>query len=81
MVLSVKRQGLNISSILVTRNTDANNRAKVINEFLKAMCLDNDFVFICNDDLLTSNLYDYVHLNNDGLNKLVNNYINVLNDN
>ena len=70
-----------ISSIFVTRNLNSNEKAKHINSLLKNLCIEHDFTYICNYYLTITDLKnnDYVPLSGNGLIKLVNNYITILN--
>ena len=79
-----KNRGVNtiyISSIIVTRNVRSNIKATDINNLLRSLCAENDFIFISNDFLTENDLEknDQVHLSWDGRRKFVTNYIDILN--
>ena len=52
-----------------------------MNDFLKELCTDNNFIYISNDFLTKDFLWnDGVHLLDEGTNMLVNNFIQYLNN-
>ena len=71
-----------ISSIIATRNFNANNKAEDINTILKSLCTQNNYYFIDNDFINVSHLEpgDQVHLSWSGRRDLIDNYIHVLNN-
>ena len=67
-----------ISSILKTKIPACNTDAMDINNILKLMCVNNNFIYIDNSFLNENDLDDAVHLSWDGRRKLVNNYLSIL---
>ena len=69
-----------ISSILMTTVDESNKISFEVNSLLKLMCVDHNFIYIENDFLGKDDLDDEVHLSWDGRRKLVDNYIEFLNN-
>ena len=69
-----------ISSILMTTIDDSNKISFDVNSLLKLMCVGHNFIYIDNDFLGKDDLDDEVHLSWDGRRKLVDNYIEFLNN-
>ena len=70
-----------ISEILQRSNVSLNNLVHEINEILYKLCITNNFFFIAHTNISMQHLYDEVHLNDDGMNVLSNNFINIINEN
>ena len=70
-----------ISEILQRSNASLNKIIHEINNILQDLCTTNNFLFIAHTNISMDHLYDEVHLNNDGMNILANNFINILNEN
>ena len=70
-----------ISSIIATRNANSNFKVAEINDITRALCVENNFIYIDNDFLTIDDLEknDTVHLSWEGRRKLVSNYIDILN--
>ena len=77
-----KSYGVNnipISSILIRKNHEVNEVIKKVNNSLTALCLEQDFTFICNSTIARAMLWrDGLHLTNEGTNMLSNNFLQYL---
>ena len=67
-----------ISSVLVTKDSEANKIAKEINNHLKELCVAYSFVYMDNNNItqedLRDNNYDLVHLSPTGTDALMKNF-------
>ena len=67
-----------ISSILVTKDTEANKKVKEINNHLKELCVAYNFVYMDNNNItqedLKDNNHDLVHLSPTGTDALMKNF-------
>ena len=69
-----------ISSLTPINNEQANAQVKEINTILKSYCKHYNLGFICNNFLTINDLRDTVHFTTEGQRKLVDNYIDILNN-
>ena len=67
-----------ISSVLVTKDSEANKKVKEINNHLKELCVAYNFVYMDNNNItqedLRDNNYDLVHLSPTGTDALMKNF-------
>ena len=71
-----------ISSITCRRNNEETKKVKEVNDFLRELCVGENFYFINNDFIKMEHLWkDGLHLLDEGTNILANNFINSLNEN
>ena len=69
-----------VISGIIPRNENKNTRRFTINHVIKSMCDENNFIYLNNDNIPLSSLYDDgVHLMNDGIRIFANNMISTLN--
>ena len=73
-----KVEDIFISSILPTKDREANRRAKEINTYLKQYCRSHNFIYMDNGNINTDDLrseeWDKVHLSPNGSRKLRENF-------
>ena len=68
-----------ISSLLGIKHGESDQKATKINDILKLLCITESFTYINNGFIEKSYMKDVVHLNIEGKNMMVNNYIEYLN--
>ena len=67
-----------VSSLVVRRGRFFTNRISNINAILHELCHQNDFIFISNSNINFSHLEDGLHLTDEGLDILKENYLKAL---
>ena len=70
-----------VSGIICRCDTDVEKKRHQVNLKLKTMCDINGFHYLCNDNIISTQLWkDGLHLSNGGICKLADNFINMLNN-
>ena len=70
-----------ISSIFLKKQLKLTRIIREINDVLREKCKENNFHFICNDNITRENLWkDDIHLNDEGTHVFASNIVNFLND-
>ena len=68
-----------VGGVTTRRNEDDKGKIEELNSCLQGLCKLHNFIFIDNSNIEDDHLYDGVHLKEDGVTLLANNYLSVLN--
>ena len=67
-----------VGGVTVRSKQFTKERLQVLNTALQSLCKFHNFIFIDNSDIKVHHLYDGVHLNNEGISILADNYLKAL---